>query len=250
MEKFIAELKNECFKLRKRKKYLVFLILGCLVCVASALRLVIANYITGGAVSAETMLSGLTTANLPFLLLVFLPLMAIMASCDLFVTEQADHTIRFSLMRPVGKGKLFFAKAAAVFVLCVFDLVVLYVVTALTQVVMGGGTGGLLTGLVAYGLDLISLAVLVLFFCFVNQLVKGSSLTVLLCVVLYVALLAIGTYLPAWGGLLFTGYLRWHNLWIGVALPFLSMLSRIGLLVGYGMVFACGGYLLFDRKEA
>lgn len=250
MEKFIAELKNECFKLRKRKKYLVFLILGCLVCVASALRLVIANYITGGAVSAETMLSGLTTANLPFLLLVFLPLMAIMASCDLFVTEQADHTIRFSLMRPVGKGKLFFAKAAAVFVLCLFDLVVLYVVTALTQVAMGGGTGGLLTGLVAYGLDLISLAVLVLFFCFVNQLVKGSSLTVLLCVVLYVALLAIGTYLPAWGGLLFTGYLRWHNLWIGVALPFLSMLSRIGLLVGYGMVFACGGYLLFDRKEA
>ncbi len=250
MEKFIAELKNECFKLRKRKKYLVFLILGCLVCVASALRLVIANYITGGAVSAETMLSGLTTANLPFLLLVFLPLMAIMASCDLFVTEQADHTIRFSLMRPVGKGKLFFAKAAAAFVLCVFDLVVLYVVTALTQVAMGGGTGGLLTGLVAYALDLISLAVLVLFFCFVNQLVKGSGLTVLLCVVLYVALLAIGTYLPAWGGLLFTGYLRWHNLWIGVALPFLSMLSRIGLLVGYGMVFACGGYLLFDRKEA
>lgn len=250
MEKFIAELKNECFKLRKRKKYLVFLILGCLVCVASALRLVIANYITGGAVSAETMLSGLTTANLPFLLLVFLPLMAIMASCDLFVTEQADHTIRFSLMRPVGKGKLFFAKAAAVFVLCLFDLVVLYVVTALTQVAMGGGTGGLLTGLLSYGLDLISLAVLVLFFCFVNQLVKGSGLTVLLCVVLYVALLAIGTYLPAWGGLLFTGYLRWHNLWIGVALPFLSMLSRIGLLVGYGMVFACGGYLLFDRKEA
>lgn len=250
MEKFIAELKNECFKLRKRKKYLVFLILGCLICVASALRLVIANYITGGAVSAETMLSGLTTANLPFLLLVFLPLMAIMASCDLFVTEQADHTIRFSLMRPVGKGKLFFAKAAAAFVLCVFDLVVLYVVTALTQVAMGGGTGGLLTGLVAYALDLISLAVLVLFFCFVNQLVKGSGLTVLLCVVLYVALLAIGTYLPAWGGLLFTGYLRWHNLWIGVALPFLSMLSRIGLLVGYGMVFACGGYLLFDRKEA
>lgn len=250
MEKFIAELKNECFKLRKRKKYLVFLILGCLVCVASALRLVIANYITGGAVSAETMLSGLTTANLPFLLLVFLPLMAIMASCDLFVTEQADHTIRFSLMRPVGKGKLFFAKAAAVFVLCLFDLVILYVVTALTQVAMGGGTGGLLTGLLSYGLDLISLAVLVLFFCFVNQLVKGSGLTVLLCVVLYVALLAIGTYLPAWGGLLFTGYLRWHNLWIGVALPFLSMLSRIGLLVGYGMVFACGGYLLFDRKEA
>ena len=40
------------------------------------------------------------------------------------------------------------------------------------------------------------------------------------------------------------------NLWIGTTLPFLPMLSRIGLLAGYGLVFACGGYLLFERKEA
>lgn len=250
MTQFTANWNNEVFKLRKRKKYFVFLILGCAVCVASALRLVIANYITGGAMSPETMLGGLTTANLPFLLLIFLPLMAIMAACDLFVTEQADHTIRFSLMRPVGKGKLFFSKAAAVFTLCALDLAVLYLVTALTQVVLGGGTRGLGSGLLACLLDLIPLAVLILFFCLVNQLIKSAGLTVLLCVVLYVGFLALATYLPAFGGLLFTGYLRWHNLWIGVTLPFLSMLSRIGLLTGYGLVFACGGYLLFDRKEA
>lgn len=176
--------------------------------------------------------------------------MAIMASCDLFVGEQADHTIRFSLMRPVGKGKLFFSKAAAVFILCAFDLAVMYLVTTLTQVILGGGTQGIATSFLACLLDLIPLAVLVLFFSLVNQLVKGSSLTVLLCVVLYVGFIALGTYMPAIGGLLFTGYLRWHNLWIGVTLPILSMLPRIGLLAGYGLVFGCGGYLLFDRKEA
>ena len=250
MAQFMANWKNELFKLRKRKKYFVFLILGCLICVASALRLVIANYITGGALSPETVLGGLTNANLPFFLLVFLPLMAIMAACDLFAGEQADHTIRFSLMRPVGKGKLFFSKAAAVFTLCAFDLAVLYLVTTLTQVILGGGTRGVAPSFLACLLDLIPLAVLVLFFCLVNQLVKGSGLTVLLCVVLYVGFIAVGTYLPAFGGLLFTGYLRWHNLWIGVTLPILSLLSRIGLLAGYGLVFACGGYLLFDRKEA
>ena len=142
MAQFMANWKNERFKLRKRKKYFVFLILGSLICVASALRLVIANYITGGALSPETVLGGLTNANLPFFLLVFLPLMAIMAACDLFAGEQADHTIRFSLMRPVGKGKLFFSKAAAVFTLCAFDLAVLYLVTTLTQVILGGGTRG------------------------------------------------------------------------------------------------------------
>ena len=250
MAQFMANLKNELFKLRKRKKYAVFLLLGCLICVASALKLVIANYITDGGMSAEAVLGGLTSSNLPFFLLIFLPLMAIMASCDLFVGEQADHTIRFSLMRPVGKGKLFFSKAAAVFILCAFDLAVMYLVTTLTQVILGGGTQGLATSFLACLLDLIPLAVLVLFFSLVNQLVKGSSLTVLLCVVLYVGFIALGTYMPAIGGLLFTGYLRWHNLWIGVTLPILSMLPRIGLLAGYGLVFGCGGYLLFDRKEA
>lgn len=250
MTQFMANLKNELFKLRKRKKYAVFLLLGCLICVASALKLVIANYITDGGMSAEAVLGGLTSSNLPFFLLIFLPLMAIMASCDLFVGEQADHTIRFSLMRPVGKGKLFFSKATAVFILCAFDLAVMYLVTTLTQVILGGGTQGIATSFLACLLDLIPLAVLVLFFSLVNQLVKGSSLTVLLCVVLYVGFIALGTYMPAIGGLLFTGYLRWHNLWIGVTLPILSMLPRIGLLAGYGLVFGCGGYLLFDRKEA
>ena len=230
MQQFIANLKNEGFKLKKRKKYWVFLILGCVISMASALRLLIANFITGGVVSREAILGGLMNSNLFFVIVLFLPLMAIMASCDLFVAEESDHTIRFSLMRPVRREKLFFSKALAVFLLCAIDLAVIFVVTTLTQ--------------------LIPLAVLVLFFALVNQLAKSASLTVLLCVVLYLGLVALGTYLPSVGGLVFVGYLRWHNLWIGTTLPFLPMLSRIGLLAGYGLVFACGGYLLFERKEA
>lgn len=250
MQQFTANLSNELFKLRKRKKYLVFLLIGAGLCVASALRVLIANYLTNGGVDREAILGSLMSSNLTFILLLFLPLMALMAAGDLFVGEGSDHTIRFSLMRPVGKGKLFFSKAAAVFLLCAFDLAVMYLVTTLTQVLLGGGTEGVFSSLLACLLDLIPLAVLILFFALINQLVKGSSLTVLLCVVLYVGLLILGTYFPAAGGLLFTGYLRWHNLWLGIALPLLSLLPRVGLLAGYGLVFGCCGYLLFDRKEA
>ena len=160
MERFLASLSNELFKLRKRKKYLVFLIIGAVICVASALRVLIVNYITDGGVSREAILGGLMSSNLPFILLIFLPLMAVMAASDLFVGEQVDHTLRFSLMRPVGKGKLFFSKAAAVFLLCAFDLAVLYVVSTVAQVGLGGGTEGILTSLGACLLDLIPLAVL------------------------------------------------------------------------------------------
>ena len=162
METFLSSLSNELFKLRRRKKYLVFLILGCAICVISALRVLLVNYLTDGSVDPAAVLGGLMSSNLTFILLIFLPLMAVMAASDLFVAEQADHTIRFSLMRPVGKGKLFFSKALAVFVLCAFDLAVMYLVTTLAQVGLGGGTEGVLTSLGACLLDLIPLAVLIL----------------------------------------------------------------------------------------
>lgn len=250
MKHFLASLQNELFKLRKRKKYPVFLILGCLICAGSALRLLIANYLTHGSVSSHAILGSLLSANLPFLLILFLPLIAIMGTCDLFAAEYTDHTIRFSLMRPVGKGKLFFSKAAAVFVVCVFDAAVLCLVSALTQLALGGGTYGLISGIFSILLDMIPLAILILFFCLINQLVRGTGLSVLLCIILYAALVLLGTYIPAVGGLTFTGYLRWHNLWVGITLPFASLLSRIGLLAGYGLVFGSCGFWLFDRKEA
>ena len=250
MQPFVANLKNELFKLSRRKKYIVFLILGALVCVGSALRVLAADLILDEALPRELLVGGLTGENLLFLLLLFLPLMALMGCCDLFAGEQADHTLRFSLMRPVGKGKLFFSKAAAVFLLCLFDLVVLLAVSAAAQLIMGGGSKGVARSVASGLLDLVPLAVLILFFCLVNQLVKGSGLAVLVCLAVYVALVVVGTYVPAAGGLLFTGYLRWHNLWVGVTLPFKAMLTRIGILAGYGLVFGSCGYLLFDRKEA
>ena len=76
MDKFIANLQNELFKLRKRKKYLVFLILGCAVCVASGLRVLAANFFTGqlgtGNISPQALLGNLMNANLTFILLIFL----------------------------------------------------------------------------------------------------------------------------------------------------------------------------------
>lgn len=48
MQAFAASLQNELFKLRKRKKYLVLLIIASAICVVSALRVLIVNYLTDG----------------------------------------------------------------------------------------------------------------------------------------------------------------------------------------------------------
>ena len=163
MQPFWASVKNELFKLKKRKKYLVFLILGVLVCVGSALRVLFANLVLDGEVPRKLLMGNLAIENLLFLLLVFLPLIALMGACDLFAGETADHTLRFSLMRPIGKGKLFFSKAAAVWIVCLFDLVVLLAVSSLVQVLMGGGGEGVARSFLSGLLDMIPLAVLILF---------------------------------------------------------------------------------------
>lgn len=249
MPVFIASLHNELFKLRKRKKYTVLLIIASAVCVLSGLRGIVVNAISGMDFDRAALLGGLTLSHMTFFLQIFLPLMAIMAACDLFPVEFHDRTIRACLMRPVGRGKLYFSKVAAVFVLCVFDLAVLFAVTAVTQLVLGGTAEGIGTGLAACVLDLVPLAVLICFLCCLDQLLHGPSLAVLIGLVAYVGLLAVGLYVGGAGGMLFTGYLKWHNLWIGTALPLFAMLPRIGLLVGYGLVFACCGHLLFERRE-
>ena len=74
METFLSSLSNELFKLRRRKKYLVFLILGCAICVISALRVLLVNYLTDGSVDPAAVLGGLMSSNLTFILLIFLPL--------------------------------------------------------------------------------------------------------------------------------------------------------------------------------
>ena len=82
METFLSSLSNELFKLRRRKKYLVFLILGCAICVISALRVLLVNYLTDGSVDPAAVLGGLMSSNLTFILLIFLPLMAVMAASE------------------------------------------------------------------------------------------------------------------------------------------------------------------------
>ncbi len=152
-------------------------------------------------------------------------------------------------MRPVGKGKLFFSKAAAVFLLCAFDLAVLYVVSTVAQVGLGGSGGDPSPAWGPALLDPDPLAVLVLFFCLINQLVRGSSLTVLLCVVLYIGCWLWGPICPRWGAGVHrvspvAQSLDWD------CLPFFFVAAPALAFWRYGLVFGCCGYLssLTGRK--
>lgn len=56
-------------------------------------------------------------------------------------------------------------------------------------------------------------------------------------------------YFSNLSGLVFTGYMQWHKLWLGAGLANISIIRKILLMLGYGLTFTAVGYYLFRFKE-
>jgi len=128
-------------------------------------------------------------------------------------------------------------------------LIALLLITTILESVSGGSLSGFWSSFGSYLLDVIPLISLVLMAVFINQLTKSSSLTMFLCILIYAILYILGIIFPTASGLFFTGYMQWHKLWLGSTIPFGAMLSKIGILCGYSLVFAGAGFYLFDRRD-
>lgn len=250
MRTFTASLRNEWIKITKRKKFLVFIIIEVLICLGVWGVNEMLGRISDGAIPRALIMGKLPLSMLSFFVQLYIPLLIVMTACDLYSGEAHDGTLRASFMRPISRFKLYASKAAAVFCMAAVYMGVLFVMTSAMKLIGAGSLAGMGGNIAAYLLDMVPLAILVLFVAMLNQFTNSPSLTMVLCIILYVGLNILGILLPQFSGLMFTGYTQWHNLWLGFGLPIRSMLAKIGLLGGYGLIFGCVGYYLFERKEA
>lgn len=252
MRTFNASLQNELMKIFTRKKFFVLLIIEIIICVIAGGVSFLIGKASAGSISASLMFSNMPMTMLAFFIQIYIPLMVFMASCDLFTGEVQDGTIRASFMRPVSRFKLFTSKVTAIAIMAVLFLATLFILTTIMKMLGGvqmASATGIIDSFFAYSLDIVPLIVLILFAAMINQFLNSTSLSIVLCVIIYLGLYVLGIIVPQSSVLLFTGYSQWHNLWLGITLPFMSMVSKIGLLIGYGLVFGCIGYYLFERKE-
>ncbi len=252
MSLFKATLKNEMKKVFKKKKFIVFLFIEIIICVLVILFSLGMQKVTSGALSSNLFFANLPMTMLKFFVQVYIPLIVIMAVTDLFSGEVSDGTIRSTFMRPVSRLKTYCAKVFATFVVALVYLIVLFIMTTGMKVVTGSfsmASAGVFYGLMAYLLNLIPLLVLILFFAMVVQFSSSPSLSIIINVVIYMALHAVSFLVNEVSGLLFTDYMLWHNLWLGVSLPILPLLSKMMLIGSYGLIFGAIGYYYFERKE-
>ena len=247
MHSFLAVTKNEFSKLLAKKKYIVFFIIQILICAVMVLIQLVLERVSDGVIRFGFI--SLSMSMLTFFISVYIPLMVFMAASDLFSSEFHDGSIRAALMRPVSRFKVFSAKICAVMAMALVYLVSLFVVTVALEVIFGGEARNFWHSFGAYLLDVFPLAIVVLMAAFINQLTKSPTLAMLLSIIIYLVLIIAGTFIPQLSGMLFTGYAQWHSLFLGKALPVDALISKIGLLLGYGVVFTSAGFLLFWKRD-
>jgi len=251
MSAFLAAYSGELSKLLKRKKYIVFLIIGVVICllwavIGSALSGLIGRH--GGIFIS---LAPTPMGALPFFLQILIPLLIFMSATDLITSEGAEHTMKAIICRPVERWKLYASKILAIMTYVAIYLSTIFILSTILNRILGRPLGSfeIFTAFASYALTLPTLAVLASFAALIALMGRSSTLTMLVLVVLYLGMSVLPIIFPIFGELLFTSYIGWHRLWIG-ARPATSRLIHMLIIVfGYGAVFFTAGSLLFERKE-
>ena len=128
-------------------------------------------------------------------------------------------------------------------------MLVFYLAAALTQLITGGSFRFAGVSLGAYIVDMVPAVNVILFAVLINLLTEKPSLTMLLCIALYAVLKYFSLYSGKAAPLLFTSYLRWHNIVMGAALPVGALLARIGIIFGTMLIFGAISVIMIDRKN-
>lgn len=235
---------NECTKLFKRSKYKILLIsIGILSIVLG----VISNY-TGGLINVS--LSNLPLNILSILTNVLIPLITFMAVADLFAAEQENGTIKAIITRPTSRSEILISKMISILIYVISILIITFIVS----LVMGISLGrtqiiNIPEIFMAYIVSIFPIIPTILLSILISQLSKSSSSSVMISVLIYIIIMLSGIIVPKVSSMIFISYTNWYKLFIGAQMPIKSILTIIGLLLGYSLVFFSGAYALFEKKE-
>ena len=251
MTAFYASYRNELTKLLRRKKYIVFFVIGALICVIWAMLGGIASGFIGRMGGFAINLTPTPMGALGFFLQILIPFLIFMGAADLITVEAAEGTMKGMVCRPVERWKLYASKLLAIMTYAAMYLALVFIVSSVLNQVMGRplSVGEFAISFASYILTIPPLAVLTAFATLVALVGRSGSLTMLLLIGAYLGMNILPVLFPIFAELLFTSYLGWHRLWIGALPQGFRLAHIISILVGYGAVFFITGSLVFDRKE-
>lgn len=246
MKALILNTKSELQKLMIKKKYLVITILGAVVCLLRLGGNLLIAKVSGGEVVIK---SNLVFGMLGFVTDILVPLVVFMAVTDLFASEAQEDTLKASLMRPLTRFKVMTSKSLAVFILGCVVMLIMFAVCFVIQFVSGNSLADVPQTVAAYVIDMVPVFALVAMAVLINMIAKGPTLSMLLCIVVYIFFKYLNLYVSPIGQMVFTAYSQWHKIWIGSLLPFGALMSKVGILFGSILILYTVSYIIFDGKD-
>ena len=247
MNAFIATSKNTYRKILGHKKYKVFFVISCLL-------VLFFTFFTRGGMRLNIGPLSYSFTNGAYLALsvlgaVILPLLSFMLSADIYAAELSDHTIKNELLRPVGKIKLYFAKLAGILYYCITILLASFIICAAVSL-FGGWADKLIIIFFAHLMSIILCCVFISFSSFIAVWTANASLTMFLCILIYITLTVLSNLFTTIGAISFTGYYSWFKMIMSRTILWDNVAVTLGLLLSYIGVFTVTGQLLFDRRDA
>ena len=237
---------NELYKLSKKKKITVCAAFIVAVTILGGIITSVLGNFMGISIMGR---SAFVTVVLSVMNQTLIPLFTVFVCADMFAGEWSDHTMKQTLTRPVSRGKIYLSKllAAATFILgC---LVLTFVAAGLLSFFLQTAGFGFFKVLLAYLVSAVPLFVFALLVSMLANIMKSSTATFLVSVILFLLLSGLGLYFSSYQSFFFTAFFNWYNLFMGSYINISRIIRLFLIFVGSGTMFYGAGYYLFERRE-
>ncbi|MFC4101502.1 ABC transporter permease [Paenibacillus xanthanilyticus] len=253
MSSYTANVRNEIEKLFAMRKVRLLIGLTALVPIAAGVLLGGLNGQTGVSFIGSGGAAGLPLLMLDLLAVLWLPPVLFMLTADIFAGEKTARTMKLVVTRPIARSAVYASKLTAVAAFCLLLLGEVWLVSWLTELFTGMGSGasalGLMHSLGVYLAAFVPMMVLALIASFVAQWFASGTGAFLFLLFLYLG----GKLLPlvypsssAWNVFAQTD---WYRLWLGSLPSVQHAIALFMFLLAHGIISYAAGWYRFEKQS-
>lgn len=237
---------NEMYKISKKKKLIVAMVLAVAAAIVFGMIFSGVNRLTGIKLMGN---NNFALALLPFLEYTIIPLFTAFICIDMFSGEFYLQTIKLTLTRPVSRFKIYLAKTAAAATFIISFLLFSYMCAIVVSFFADGITVSVLKPLLAYTVSFFPIMVFALMVMVIANITRGSASAFLISIILLLVFKGGELMNPAYKSFFFTSMFDWYKLFMGTYINVFKILRVLLIFIGYTLAFFSLGCMRFENKN-
>jgi len=248
MPGFKASYINELFKIQKKKKLVMAIVLSILAVLIGQISVTIVNQSFGLLIVNST---ELPLMILSVMMYTIFPLLITFIAIDMYNGEFNSNTMKLTLTKPATRFCIFTAKFAAIATIIIMNLLFILLLSLVIGIIFNPASTtiiGIMHAFIAYFVSLLPLLIFALLVIVLANMVNGGLAVFFLTILIFGVLYIGGLFFSQVSSFLFTSMFDWYRLWISESFHLFKLLRMTLIMIGCGMMLYTIGYTLFERK--